>query len=50
MRKVGLNRLFLHAHDLSFYHPKNETTMRVEAPLDKALSNCLLKLRAAKES
>ena len=48
MRKRGLNRLFLHAHDLSFYHPKNETTMRVEAPLDKALSSCLVKLRAAK--
>ncbi|WP_417668138.1 23S rRNA pseudouridine(955/2504/2580) synthase RluC [Pseudoalteromonas tetraodonis] len=48
MRKRGLNRLFLHARDLSFYHPKNETTMRVEAPLDKALSSCLVKLRAAK--
>ena len=48
MRKVGLGRLFLHAHDLSFYHPKNETTMRVEAPLDKALANCIKTLRAAK--
>ena len=48
MRKVGLNRLFLHAHDLSFYHPKNETTMRIEAPLDKTLKNTLLKLRDAK--
>lgn len=48
MRKVGLNRLFLHAHDLRFYHPKNETTMRVEAPLDKVLTNCIKTLRAAK--
>ena len=48
MRKIGLNRLFLHAHDLSFYHPKNETTMRVEAPLDKTLINCIKTLRAAK--
>ncbi|MBB1355595.1 23S rRNA pseudouridine(955/2504/2580) synthase, partial [Pseudoalteromonas sp. SR45-5] len=42
-------RLFLHAHDLSFYHPKNETTMRIEAPLDKTLKNTLLKLRDAKQ-
>ena len=48
MRKAGLNRLFLHAHDLTFYHPKNEATMRVEAPLDKTLKNTLLKLRDAK--
>ncbi|MCF7518937.1 23S rRNA pseudouridine(955/2504/2580) synthase RluC [Pseudoalteromonas sp. L21] len=46
---TGLNRLFLHAHDLSFMHPKNETTMHVEAPLDKALSNCIKKLRADNE-
>jgi 23S rRNA pseudouridine955/2504/2580 synthase len=48
MRKIGLNRLILHDHDLSFYHPKNETTMRVEAPLDNALKSCILKLRDAK--
>ncbi|MGO2010566.1 MAG: 23S rRNA pseudouridine(955/2504/2580) synthase RluC [Pseudoalteromonas sp.] len=48
MRKIGLNRLFLHAHDLRFYHPKSETTMRVEAPLDKTLKNCIKTLRAAK--
>ncbi|MBE0350737.1 23S rRNA pseudouridine(955/2504/2580) synthase RluC [Pseudoalteromonas lipolytica] len=46
---TGLNRLFLHAHDLRFIHPKNETTMHVEAPLDKALSNCIKKLRADNE-
>ena len=46
---TGLNRLFLHAHDLRFMHPKNETTMHVEAPLDKALSNCIKKLRADNE-
>ncbi|QWV05787.1 23S rRNA pseudouridine(955/2504/2580) synthase RluC [Pseudoalteromonas shioyasakiensis] len=46
---TGLNRLFLHAHDLRFMHPKNETTMHVEAPLDNALKNCIKKLRADNE-
>ncbi|WP_462147397.1 23S rRNA pseudouridine(955/2504/2580) synthase RluC [Pseudoalteromonas gelatinilytica] len=46
---TGLNRLFLHAHDLRFMHPKNETTMHVEAPLDNALQNCIKKLRADHE-
>ncbi|NOU49463.1 23S rRNA pseudouridine(955/2504/2580) synthase RluC [Pseudoalteromonas sp. JBTF-M23] len=46
MRSRGLGRLFLHAHDLRFLHPKTETTLHVEAPLDKALENCLKTLRA----
>lgn len=46
---TGLNRLFLHAHDLRFMHPKNETTMHVEAPLDNVLQNCIKKLRADNE-
>ena len=46
MRDMGLSRLFLHAHDLRFLHPKHETTMHVEAPLDKALNNALKTLRA----
>ncbi|TGV20412.1 23S rRNA pseudouridine(955/2504/2580) synthase RluC [Pseudoalteromonas sp. MEBiC 03607] len=46
---TGLNRLFLHAHDLRFMHPKNETTMHVEAPLDNTLQNCIKKLRADNE-
>ncbi|WP_105168507.1 23S rRNA pseudouridine(955/2504/2580) synthase RluC [Pseudoalteromonas sp. T1lg23B] len=45
MRGRGLSRLFLHAHDLRFLHPKTETTVHVEAPLDKALLNCLKTLR-----
>ncbi|CAH9055221.1 Ribosomal large subunit pseudouridine synthase C [Pseudoalteromonas holothuriae] len=45
MRSRGLGRLFLHAHDLRFLHPKTETTLHVEAPLDKALTNCLTTLR-----
>ena len=46
MREMGLSRLFLHAHELRFLHPKHETTMHVEAPLDKALNNALKTLRA----
>ncbi|GMM82920.1 23S rRNA pseudouridine(955/2504/2580) synthase RluC [Pseudoalteromonas sp. MTN2-4] len=46
MREMGLSRLFLHAHDLRFLHPKHETTMHIEAPLDKALNNALKTLRA----
>ncbi|MBQ4850036.1 23S rRNA pseudouridine(955/2504/2580) synthase RluC [Pseudoalteromonas sp. MMG012] len=46
MRKLGLSRLFLHAHDIRFFHPKTETTLRVEAPLDKTLKNCLKVLRS----
>ena len=46
---TGLNRLFLHAHDLRFMHPKNETTMHVEAPLDNALQKLYQKLRTDNE-
>ncbi|TQF71452.1 23S rRNA pseudouridine(955/2504/2580) synthase RluC [Pseudoalteromonas luteoviolacea] len=49
MRKKGLGRLFLHARELRFLHPKTETTLHVEAPLDKALTACLNTLRAADE-
>ncbi|WP_462158105.1 23S rRNA pseudouridine(955/2504/2580) synthase RluC [Pseudoalteromonas sp. GB56] len=45
MRASGLGRLFLHARELRFFHPKNETTMALEAPLDAALENCLERLR-----
>lgn len=45
MRNVGLNRLFLHAHEIRFYHPKTQTTLALEAPLDNALAHCLTQLR-----
>ncbi|MFY8272582.1 23S rRNA pseudouridine(955/2504/2580) synthase RluC [Pseudoalteromonas sp. SSDWG2] len=45
MRTNGLNRLFLHARELRFFHPKTETTLALEAPLDKALESCLERLR-----
>lgn len=44
---TGLNRLFLHAAALRFEHPGSGETMRIEAPLDAKLVNCLKKLRAA---
>ena len=44
MQQLGLNRLFLHAYTLSFMHPVTETTLRIEAPLDDALSAALEKL------
>lgn len=44
MRKQGLSRLFLHAETLSFYHPKNDKWMTVEAPLDEPLQQVLQKL------
>lgn len=37
MQSLGLNRLFLHAESLSFYHPKSEQWVTVEAPLDTEL-------------
>ena len=46
MKGFGLNRLFLHAHDLTFYHPKLEQDMTVEAPLDETLKRTIVRLRA----
>lgn len=44
MRSLGLQRLFLHAETLSFYHPKSEDWTTVEAPLDAELVQVLGKL------
>ncbi|WP_198675662.1 MULTISPECIES: 23S rRNA pseudouridine(955/2504/2580) synthase RluC [Aliidiomarina] len=44
MRSLGLQRLFLHAETLSFYHPKSEDWTTVEAPLDAELVQVLDKL------
>ncbi|UVK77682.1 MAG: 23S rRNA pseudouridine(955/2504/2580) synthase [Sodalis sp. Fse] len=46
LKKCGLNRLFLHASALRFIHPTNGKILRIEAPLDDTLQNCLLYLRA----
>lgn len=44
VKPAGVNRLFLHAHSLSFFHPKTETTMRFEAPLEGKLARALDKI------
>lgn len=44
MREKGLKRLFLHAKSLSFYHPKTEQWMTVDAPLDQTLTTVLSRL------
>lgn len=44
LKDTGLNRLFLHAREISFFHPLSETTMRFEAPLHPELEACLQKL------
>ena len=44
MRNLGLQRLFLHAHRLSFIHPVSNQKMTFEAPLDENLSQTLAKL------
>ncbi|MCO4320849.1 23S rRNA pseudouridine(955/2504/2580) synthase RluC [Aliidiomarina quisquiliarum] len=45
-KQKGLERLFLHACGLTFIHPRSETTMRMEAPLDTHLLAVLNKLRS----
>lgn len=42
----GLKRLFLHAAALRFEHPNSGEILRIEAPLDAELKNCLIFLRA----
>ncbi len=45
--KAGLSRLFLHAVSLIFTHPVSGEKMRVEAPIDEALRQCLKTLPGA---
>jgi 23S rRNA pseudouridine955/2504/2580 synthase len=41
MRGAGLKRLFLHAYMIEFTLPSNGQHIKVCAPLDKALEECL---------
>lgn len=43
--KLGLNRLFLHAHQLTFKHPQSGERITVNAPMDKTLDKVLKQLR-----
>ncbi|KTR97810.1 23S rRNA pseudouridine(955/2504/2580) synthase RluC [Pantoea dispersa] len=47
---TGLARLFLHAAALTFTHPNTGESLRIEAPLDKALKHCLSQLRQQKKA
>ncbi|WP_259052470.1 23S rRNA pseudouridine(955/2504/2580) synthase RluC [Klebsiella sp. BIGb0407] len=42
---TGLRRLFLHALALRFTHPNTGEILRIEAPMDEQLKQCLKKLR-----
>ncbi|NHB91434.1 23S rRNA pseudouridine(955/2504/2580) synthase RluC [Photorhabdus cinerea] len=42
---TGLNRLFLHASALKFTHPSTGETLRLEAPMDGQLHDCIKILR-----
>lgn len=44
-KKYGLNRLFLHAYILSFYHPNTKKIFCIHAPIDHELNSCLYYLR-----
>lgn len=44
MQKLGLNRLFLHAHSLSFIHPSSNERVSFSAPLDANLQYAIKKL------
>jgi 23S rRNA pseudouridine955/2504/2580 synthase len=45
MKSLGLNRLFLHAASIEFYHPKTEQRVKIEAPLDEELIVVLNQLK-----
>ncbi|MCR4300263.1 MAG: 23S rRNA pseudouridine(955/2504/2580) synthase RluC [Sulfuricaulis sp.] len=44
LQRLGLKRMFLHAHRLRFAHPVNASKMDVEAPLPAELSSLLERL------
>lgn len=43
-RRLGLGRLFLHARETTFRHPRTQATLRVEAPPDDELTQLLVRL------
>jgi len=45
-KEKGLNRLFLHAHTLSFRHPETKKLMKFTAPLGDELESVLTQLRS----
>ena len=45
LKQKGLNRLFLHAHRVAFPHPRDETTIRLEAPLPDELDRVIQQIQ-----
>jgi 23S rRNA pseudouridine955/2504/2580 synthase len=50
MRELGLNRLFLHAHSISYEDPERHVTMAASAPLPDELKEFLDRLASAAAS
>ena len=48
-KSKGLKRLFLHAKEISFFHPVSETTVRFEADLEPALERVIENFRKENE-
>lgn len=48
LSKTKLNRLFLHAANVKFIHPKSLEPMQLQAPMDETLQTCLALLRKDK--
>lgn len=48
--ELGMRRLCLHAHSLTFRHPLSERRVRVEAPLDEDFESILAALRRRSRS
>ncbi|MGB2079580.1 MAG: pseudouridine synthase, partial [Vibrio sp.] len=40
-REFGLDRLFLHAAEIEFKHPKDDTLMHISAPMESKLEQAL---------
>jgi hypothetical protein len=49
MRAIGLRRLFLHAHQVSFRWPGEAAESVIQAPLPKALEAVVDKLKTKDE-
>jgi len=45
LKQIGLNRLFLHAHTISFTLPSSGLQIQVTAPLEEDLKACLTSLK-----
>jgi len=43
--QFGIKRLFLHAFEIAFIHPRSESTLRITAPLDVELEGVVKRMR-----